>query len=270
MQRIELSGVPETMLQTLYARAAYTRTEKPLFRDEKAVEIVSQLDYDFSGAKRDAMMSTGVIARTILLDRLVMAFIRKHPGGTVVNIACGLDTRVYRLDDGLVRWINVDLPEVIEVRRRLIPEEGRICMLACSAMDARWAQAVTEEGKGVLVLMEGLVMYLTEADVHQILSVVSGRFERAEVIMETMNPFVVRHMKEASIEATSARFTWGLRSGRELEGMAPGIHWVRDISLCEGMKELYPVYRVLGKIPAVRSISNQLVLLEKRPQEGEK
>ena len=99
MEKVKIHGVPETMLQTLFARAAHSQKKEHKFYDAKAIEIVKQLDYDFSKAEKDAAMSSGVIARTILLDQMVGAFLEEHPDATVVNIACGLDTRVYRLDN---------------------------------------------------------------------------------------------------------------------------------------------------------------------------
>lgn len=81
--------------------------------------------------------------------------------------------------------------------------------------------------------------------------------------METMNPWVVKHMKEKSIEATKARFTWGIRSGKELERISPEYIWVRDVSFVEGMKAIMPVYHLFGWIPAVKNISNKLVVLRK-------
>lgn len=264
MERIKMQGVPETMLQTLYARAAYSRERNAKFRDDKAVEIVSRMDYDFSPAGKDAMMSKGVIARTILLDRMVRDFIRRNPKGTVVNIACGLDTRVYRLKiPSSIRWYNLDLPETIEVRRRFLTENGRISMIAKSAMDENWAEKVDEPEGRTLVILEGLVMYLSEEDVKKILSIVSRRFKQAEVIMETMNPWVVKNVKEKSIEATKAKFTWGIRSGKELERISPEYTWVRDVSLIDGMKIIMPVYRLFGWIPAVKNISNKLSVLRK-------
>ena len=86
-ERIALTGVPETMLQTVYARALESATRGAI-RDKKAEELVAKLDYDFSLAERDGAMLSGVIARTIVLDRLVGAFLKKNPGATVVNIAC--------------------------------------------------------------------------------------------------------------------------------------------------------------------------------------
>lgn len=264
-----IQGVPETMLQTLYARAAYSRQKNAKFHDPKAVEIVSRMDYDFSLAGKDAMMSTGVIARTILLDRMVGAFIRKNPGCTVVNIACGMDTRVYRLEqdpavsesmDG-VTWYNLDLPETIAVRSRFFEENGPVFQIAKSAMDETWASEIRESNGNVLVVVEGLVMYLTEQDVKQILSIISRRFDHAQIIMEIMNPWVAGHMKEKSIEATSARFTWGIKSGEALERLVPEVTWVRDVSLVEGMKVIMPIYRMFGWIPVIRNISNKLAVL---------
>lgn len=66
-----------------------------------------------------------------------------------------------------------------------------------------------------------------------------------------------------SIEATKARFTWGIRSGKELERISPEYTWVRDVSLVEGMKSIMPVYRLFGWIPAVRNISNKQVVLRR-------
>lgn len=263
MNKVSLQGVPETMLQTLYARAAHSQKPGHKFYDARSIEIVSQLDYDFSKAKSDAAMSAGVIARTILLDRMVGNFIKDNPEAAVINIACGLDTRFYRVDNGRIRWYNIDLPETIAMRRRFLDENGRVSVIAGSAMEESWADQVeTPKGK-TLVVIEGLVMYLTEADVKQILSIISRRFDSVEVIMETMSPWIVKHMKEKSIEATKAKFTWGLRSGRDLKALAPDFGWVGDVSLVEGMKELYPIYRLLRHIPVVRNISNKLVVLEK-------
>ena len=97
-EKITLSGVPETMLQTVYARAKETKTRGAI-TDNKAVELIDRLDYDFSMADKDAAMHSGVIARTIVLDKLVKTYLAGHGGAVVVNIACGLDTRCYRMSD---------------------------------------------------------------------------------------------------------------------------------------------------------------------------
>ena len=106
-------------------------------------------------------MHSGVIARTIVLDRLVGEYLAAHPGATVMNLACGLDTRCYRMQ-GYAHWYNLDLPETIAVREALLPESGSISQLAMPAMDD-WGAAVEGPSGPALVIIEGLTMYLTQA-----------------------------------------------------------------------------------------------------------
>ena len=196
-----LSGVTETMLQTIYARAKETKTRGAI-KDSKAVEIIDSLDYDFSLADKDSAMHNGVIARTIVLDRLAGKFLRLHPGAVAVNIACGLDTRCYRMK-GYSHWYNLDLPETIEVRRSILPPTEKITQIAMSAMDD-WGGEVAENGVPALVIIEGLTMYLSEADVQRIFSVISARFGKAQVLVEVMNPAVAKRFREKSIDGEQA------------------------------------------------------------------
>lgn len=135
-EKIKLFGVPETMLQTIYARAKESGGRGAI-HDAKAEEIIEKLDYDFSLAEKDTAMRSGVIARTIVLDRLTKAWLGAHPGAVVVNIACGLDTQCYQMS-GYAHWYNLDLPETMAVREKLLPESGTISQIAMSAMDD-WA-----------------------------------------------------------------------------------------------------------------------------------
>lgn len=283
MKKIEMTGVPETMIQTLYARAMESEREGHLIHDKKAMEIVKEMDYDFTKAKEDAMMRNGVVARTIVLDELVQNYVTAHPNAVVINIACGLDTRFYRVDNGKLRWFNLDLPVTIEVRKKFLEETGRVSVLPYSAMNEAWAEEVhktlseeekadkkdKENGKAneketrpTLVIMEGLTMYLSLEEVRKIFEIIRNHFTDATVLVETMSPFVVKHIKEKSIEASKAKFTWGIKNGRTLAKELPGFEAVKDISLVEGMKKLYPVYGIIGKIPAVRNISNQIIELK--------
>lgn len=272
MKKIEMTGVPETMIQTLYARAMESEREGHFIYDKKAMEIVKEMDYDFTKAKEDAMMRNGVVARTIVLDELVQNYVTEHPNAVVINIACGLDTRFYRVDNGKLRWFNLDLPVTIEVRKKFLEETGRVSVLPYSAMDEAWAEEVhktlnaeTEidnETRPTLVIIEGLTMYLSKEDVQKIFAIIRKHFTAATVLVETMSPFVVKHIKEKSIEASKAKFTWGVKNGRILAKELPGFEPVKDVSLVEGMKKLYPIYGIIGKIPAVRNISNQIIELK--------
>ena len=214
-EKVNVTGVPETMVQTLYARAKETKKQNAKIKDEIAVELVERLDYDFSRADKDSVMTYGVIARTIVLDRMVRQYLEKHENTVVVNIACGLDTRCYRMKGKYLRWYNVDLPETMKIRQQFLPETDPIYQIAKSAM------------------------------------------------VETMSPFVVNHVKEKSIEGSNAKFTWGVKNGAELQKIAANFSILHEVSLVEGMKELMLIYHVIGKIPAIRNISNKIIVLEK-------
>ena len=259
-EKIKLSGVPETMLQTVYARAKES-AGRGAIHDRKAEELVNRIDYDFSLADKDAAMHSGVIARTIVLDRLVSAWLAENPGSAVVNIACGLDTRCYRMN-GYSQWYNLDLPETIAVREKLLPESGAISQIAMSAMDD-WGREIVKSDTAALIIIEGLTMYLSEADVKQIFAVISGNMEKAAVLVEVMNPMVVKRFREKSIEASNAKFTWGIKDGRALAALLQDFRFVEEHSLVEGMAEFMPVYKLLGKMPLVRNISNKIIVLEK-------
>ena len=259
-EKIKLTGVPETMLQTVYARAKESRGRGAI-RDTKAEEIIGGLDYDFSLADKDAAMHSGVIARTIGLDKLTSEWLAAHPGAVVVNIACGLDTRCYRMQ-GYAHWYNLDLPETIAVREKLLPETGAISQIAMSAMDD-WGGEIAEHGAPALVIIEGLTMYLNEADVQHIFDVIAGHFESVTVFVETMNPMAVKSFKEKSIEGSNAKFTWGVKNGAALAKLLPGFRFAEEHGLTEGMAQLVPVYKLLDKILAIRNISNKIAVLEK-------
>ena len=106
-----ISGSAETMLQSFYARAQYSKSKHNKFYDAKAVELVDRIDYDFSTASRDSTMGKGVIARTVVFDELVKNFIEKNPDCTVVNIA------VVWIRD-FTAWIMVKLSGTIWICRK--------------------------------------------------------------------------------------------------------------------------------------------------------
>ena len=219
---VDLTGASETLLLPLHARAEHTLSARPRFEDRAAVDLIARLDYDFSEARRDRLMSDGVILRTLTLDPLVSGFLATHPGATVVNIACGLDTRFHRLDDGVVTWYDLDLPDVIALRRRLLGEDERHRTIAASALDPAWPAQVEAAGD-VLVVIEGLSMYLTEEQVRGLMDIIAGSLPGATVLIEVMPRLFQRYGRERSVVATGARFTYGCSDAEEFRRTAaPG------------------------------------------------
>ena len=163
---------------------------------------------------------------------------------------------------GYAHWYNLDLPETMAVREKLLPESGTISQIAMSAMED-WGSEIKEQNVPVLIVIEGLTMYLNAKDVQQIFAVISSHFSQATVFVETMNPAMVRHFKEKSIDASNAKFNWGIKNGKALAELLPEFRLVEEHSLTEGMAAFAPIYKLLDRLPTVRNISNKIIVLEK-------
>lgn len=126
---VELEGVPETLLWTLYHRATEARRPDAVLRDPKAVELLRRIDFPFEErfGSATAGRAQWQALRAACFDRQVARFLAERPDATVVALGEGLETQFWRVDNGRVRWVSVDLPEAIAVRRRLLPEPPRGC-----------------------------------------------------------------------------------------------------------------------------------------------
>lgn len=258
-----LTGSAETMLQSFYARAKYSRKKTAKFYDAKAIELVKKIDYDFSKAEKDSTMSNGVIARTIVFDELVKDFINKNPDCTVVNIACGLDTRFYRMDNGRITWYNVDLPETIAVRDAIYHESGRVSTIGISATDPAWADKVAKRGK-MLFIIEGLSMYLTSDENAQMLSIIRDKFDNATVLMECLaKKWVNKEHTEKSIHDTGAKFVFGADTFDDLGKAADGFKCVKNDDIVRGMAVIMPILKPFKKLPLLRKIAQKILIFEK-------
>ena len=226
----DLSGVAETLLMTLYIRAMESQRPDALIKDEKAVALVTNMSYDFDRirqVKMDEDDKVGVILRNLEFDRQVRDFLTRHPDAVVVHIGCGLDSRFERVDNGEVEWYDLDLPEVIEQRRKFIGDEGkRYHLLAGSVFDSAWLDKVSvHRQRPFLFLAEGVLMYFEEAQVKSLVLMLRDHFPGAELVFDAFSPFLVRaNNLRMAISKFGVRYHWGLRRGQEIEKWGDGIH----------------------------------------------
>ncbi|MFC7885720.1 class I SAM-dependent methyltransferase [Streptomyces sp. NPDC057376] len=204
-----LGTVQETLLIPLYARAVETRKEHALLRDPRAEEIVASIDYDFG--RFDGLPSlVGALLRTLLFDRWVAEFLTAHPQATVVEIGTGLNTRYERVDNGRARWFELDLPDVIALRRRFFTDTPQRTMIASSVTDEAWAAEVTSDAGGpYLFLAEAVLPYLDEADVRQVVDLLADRFPGALLALDTAGPgFFDTQEEHDALSRVEARMHW--------------------------------------------------------------
>ncbi len=226
---LPLGGVPETLLIPLYNRAKESRRPDAILKDEKAVELVTQMRLDFSRTKQVRMTELLEAMRIMFtreFDRYARDFLARHPDAVVVHIGCGLDTRFERVDDGRVEWYDLDVPEVIDLRRKLIGgESGRHHLLGCSVFEEAWMESVKVHApRPILFLAETVFLYFVEAQVKSLVLALCGRFPGAELVFDGWKPFEIwvgnRYLANS---AFAGLMRWGLWSGRQIEGWGDGI-----------------------------------------------
>jgi O-methyltransferase involved in polyketide biosynthesis len=208
--RVELGLGPaqETLVVPLYGRATMTRQGSDLISDPKAVEMVEAIDYDFS--QLDGSMSlVGSVLRTRIFDRWVARWLEANPTGTVVEIGAGLNTRYERLDNGRARWFELDLPDVMDLRRRFFADTERRTMLAGSVLDEDWHAAVAATGGPWFFAAEAVLIYLDGTDVAAALRAIGQRFPGSPVAFDTWTTWMRDNQdSHDTIGKFDARFRW--------------------------------------------------------------
>ena len=238
---VKLNGVMETLLITLYARAKDANSSNPVINDKRALEIVSKIDYDFSKFEHGEMSYYGVIARAKIMDEQAKMFIGEHPDCVIVSIGCGLDTRFFRVDNGAIQWYNLDFPEVIEQRELFFDSHPRITNIAKSALDSSWPQDIDIGGKPLLLISEGMLMYLKEDEIRQFLHVLTTGFDSFDAHFDLLYKGLVNKAgMHDTLKKTSAQFNWGVKDGSEVVALCPELHQTGLINFTDQMRYLLP------------------------------
>jgi O-methyltransferase involved in polyketide biosynthesis len=221
---VDLGTVKETLLIPLYGRAVENRKEEPALRDPRAEEIAASVSYDF--ARFDELPSLiGTVLRTALFDRWVREFLAAHPGGTVVEIGAGLNTRYERVDNGRARWLEFDLPDVIALRRNFFADTDRRTMLAASVTGDSWVgEAAALGGAGpYFFAAEAVLPFLAEAEVRPVVELIGERFPGSLLALDTAGPGVVGTQEtHDALSKVEARMQWTCADPAEAAGWIPG------------------------------------------------
>ena len=264
-----LQDVPETMLITLWAKAEETR-KKPsnaLLYDEKALEIINKIDYDFSKFKNAKFSQAGVCIRANLIDNEAQKFIQKHPDAVVVQIGSGLDARYQRIGSPkITHWYDLDLPEVIELRRHLFTENETNTFISLSLFDYKWIEIVKAHKKPVLLIIEGVLMYFDPKDVRNFFDSLCTHFEEVTVVFDMLAFSLVGNSKKHDSLGTMKgktrpEFKWSLLNSKEMEAWNPKIHIENEYFMSDYDKGRYPfLFRILYKFSYFYKRFNQRVI----------
>ena len=275
--KIQFTKEKETMLMMLSSKAIQSQWKNPILRDPWAEEAMRHIDYDMSqtlkGVASWSMWKeigcTIIASRAATFDLLTSRYLADHPDATVLHVGCGMDSRVYRLDPpATVDWFDVDYPDVIDLRRQLFPERdaastGRYHLIGAPLSDLRWLDDVPR-GRPALLIAEGTLMYLSEAEVKALLNAVAGRFPGGQMIFDVVHPVILKRVG-SNVGGTGATYKWSLDDPQDIKRLEPKLELIKEFRPSEQVAfSRFPLwwralYRVQEINPTLRRMNRTVV-----------
>ncbi len=233
--RVELSPLEKTLVLPLWHRAQISKAYPSLLNDPKAIELVDHLQYDFSAFEQRFTVWNGLwfAARARQFDDKLRTYIGTHPRTSVVNLGAGLDTAFYRVDNGLIEWYDLDLPNVIALRKQLLPETDRISYIAKSLFDMSWWTDIDHTDNGLFILASGVLVWFEEAQARYFLSSLADVLPGAELVFDANSKAgasaINRSLKD--VDMTDVVVTWELEDARIITGWDGRLNLIEQIPL---------------------------------------
>ncbi len=250
LKDVELSPVARTLLIPLAFRAAESQRPDAILHDEQAVALARQVGAGLlPKVDQQNMDFVCTMMRARQFDRFALGFLKEQPAGTVVDIGCGLDTRFGRIDNGQMRWVGLDLPEVIEIRRSLLPEGPRSCLIGRSALDFAWMDEVSQPA---IFLAEGVLVYFIEEDVRRLVLELRRRFAGCELVFDSLSMASIKmhRLSPAGVMRRAAhQVHWGLDESEGLEAWGPGIKLLEEWLYFDDLEPRLGGYNLMRHIP---------------------
>jgi methyltransferase (TIGR00027 family) len=270
--KIQFTKEKETMLMTLSGRAMQSQWKNPILRDPWAEEAMRHIDYDISktykGVGSWSMWSeigcTIIATRAATFDLLTNRFLADHPDAIVLQVGCGMDSRAFRVDPpASVQWFDVDYPDVIDLRRQLFPERDAYHLIGAPLEDLRWLDELPRDRPGLLIA-EGVLHYLSEAEVKALLSAVVAHFPGGQMIFDICNSMIVKRAG-SNVGGTGATYKWGLDDPQDIQQLEPRLELIKEYKPSELVAfDRFPLwlrvlFRAMEVSPALRRTERTMV-----------
>jgi O-methyltransferase involved in polyketide biosynthesis len=267
-EAVTLTGVSETALLTLNARAREARRADAIIDDPMALRLVDSINFDFAkfGPTRQ-----DIALRALAFDTHTRRYLQHHPSATVVALAEGLQTSFWRLDatipDAEFRWLTVDLRPIVDLRTRLLPPSPRISLCAQSALDYTWMDRIDPSG-GVFITAEGLLMYLQPEQAMRLITKCDSRFPGGQMLFDVPPAWfavLTRRGLWTSLRYKSPPmpFSLSVADAADLTNTVPGVRAVRDLQLPPGRGLVFnTLLSTAYRLRALDRLRPSLTLLE--------
>jgi len=246
------------LLITLYVRARESQRTDAMIKDDMAVAMVNQIAVDFSRLRLQRHDEIAIIMRMRKFDNHVRDFLTQHPDAIVVHIGCGLDTRFERVANNQVEWFDIDMPNVIELRKKFIPNESsHYHTLAASVFDDDWIEAVSQfTPRPCMFVAEGVLPYFEETQVKTLFLKLRDNFPGCELFCDAHTPFVNwvdnLHLKFTGVDA---RLQWSIEKDSDPESWDESIHLLDEWNYYEDDEPRLKAFRWVRLFPVIAKSS---------------
>lgn len=169
-------------------------SQRGLFvKDKKAEEIWEKEQFLLKGKSKSKWLAYYMGIRAAIIDEWAREQIRNNPDATILHLGCGLDSRVLRVEHNNL-WFDIDLLEVINERARFFKENNNYKMIAADITSSGWLKLIPETNN-VIVVMEGLSMYLAPDDLKQLFTDLNNHFSHINLITDCYTSFAAKMSK---------------------------------------------------------------------------
>jgi len=262
---IQLKNEMETLIIPLYGKAMMSKMG--IFKDPFAEAAIGKFDYNYSRLKIRNKTQVMLAMRAMIIDDFSKGYIREKPGCLVLHLGCGLDARYMRLGLHVGMWYDLDFPVVIDLKKQLYGETDSYKYIASSVTDLRWLDGIGAVQNEVLVIAEGLFMYLSENEIKALFSALKSKFRSCTIIFDAFSKFTAKSMKNhPSLEKTGASIKWGVDEPKEIEGYTKGAKhlktlYLTDKNVIEMLPKNYrPIFRLAGFFKSSREAHRVFVI----------
>ncbi len=250
-----MTNESKTLFIPLYGKAMMSR--EGFFNDKTAENIVDTCGHDFSDVDKSKKLAIYMAMRAMQFDELADSFVAKHENSIVIHLGCGLDSRCRRVSHSPKTWYDLDFPDVIDLRRNYFPESDSYRMISSSVTDLEWLDMIDFNGESVLIIAEGLTMYLTEDEMVQLMNGFRNKFGKCVFLMDAYSDAAARLSKfKNPINAVDAKISFSMSNPALLESSVMGAECIinsdiiqkKYIALLEGSWKHR--FRFMGKFGA--------------------
>lgn len=244
-------SVGDTLFIPLYMRYLESKRPDGIIHDAIACDLVERLDYDFSKYDKATKSQLGTALRIQRFDRAASEFVEKHENPVVVNIGAGLDARYQRVGTDKGVFYDLDLPEVIALRRQLVSESSNNIYLEGSAFDFTWIDTLLERHpqSNFIFIAEGVFMFFEEEKIKSLFLALAERIEQGELHFDACAPWVVKKShKHDAIKNSKATFRWGVEKDGEMETWSPRLKHRGTTWYVDQAKWRWGIEGVIGRI----------------------